>query len=44
MAVDFLGEGARGAREVVAKAKPPMTREAYLALQRSIIRQEIYES
>jgi amidohydrolase len=44
MAVDFLGEGARGAREVVAKAKPPMTREAYLALQRGITRQEIYES
>jgi len=44
MAVDFLGEGAQGAREVVAKAKPPMTREAYLALQRSITRQEIYES
>jgi len=27
----------------VAKAKPPMTREAYLALQRSITRQEMYE-
>jgi len=43
MAVDLLGDGARVGREVVAKAKPPMTREAYLALQRSITRQEMYE-
>jgi hypothetical protein len=44
MVVDLLGEGARGAREVVAKSKPPMTREAYLASQRSITRREMYES
>src|SRR5947207_3669440 len=31
MAIDMLAEGATGAREVLAKAKPPMTREQYLS-------------
>jgi amidohydrolase len=44
MAVDLLGDGARLGREVVAKAKPPMTRDAYLALQRGITRREVYEA
>ena len=43
MAVDLLGDGARVAREVLAKAKPPMSREAYLAFQRGITRREVYE-
>src|SRR6266446_1731118 len=34
MAVDMLAEGAAGAREVLKAAKPPMTREQYLAFQR----------
>jgi amidohydrolase len=43
MAVDLLTNGAAGARDVLAKAKPPMTREAYLAFQRGIARRETYE-
>jgi amidohydrolase len=44
MAVDLLGDGARLAREVIAKSKPPMTREAYLSLQRSLGSREVYET
>jgi amidohydrolase len=43
MVVDMLGDGASGAREVLARAKPPMTREAYLTFQRSLARHELYE-
>jgi hypothetical protein len=43
MAVDLLSNGAQGAREVLAKAKPPMTRAAYLAFQRGITQREVYE-
>jgi len=43
MAVDLLADGAQAAREVVAKAKPPMTRAEYLAYQRKITRRELYE-
>ena len=43
MAVDLLADGAAGAREVLATAKPPMTREQYLAFQRGIARREVYE-
>jgi amidohydrolase len=43
MVVDMLADGASGAREVIATAKPPMTREAYLAFQRSLARRELYE-
>lgn len=42
-AIDLLWDGARGARDVLAASKPPMTREAYLAFQRSIARHEVYE-
>jgi hypothetical protein len=38
-----MGEGAAVAREIVAKARPPMTREQYLAFQRSISRREVWE-
>jgi amidohydrolase len=44
MAVDLLAEGARGAREVLAKAKPPMTRQEYLEFQRKTTRCELYEA
>src|SRR2546426_7953442 len=43
MAVDLLWDGAAGARKVLATAKPPMTREQYLAFQRSVARRELYE-
>jgi amidohydrolase len=43
MVVDMLADGAAGAREVVDKAKPPMTRERFLAFQRSLARRELYE-
>src|SRR5439155_10258564 len=36
MAVDLLSEGGAGAREVLAQARPPMTREQYLAFQRGL--------
>jgi amidohydrolase len=44
MAIDMLADGATGAREVLAKAKPPMTREQYLTFQRQIARREAFES
>jgi amidohydrolase len=43
MAVDLLADGAAGAREVLGQARPPMTREQYLAFQRGIARREVYE-
>jgi amidohydrolase len=43
MAVDLLADGAAGARQVLASARPPMTREGYLAFQRGIARRELYE-
>jgi hypothetical protein len=43
MAIDVLGDGAAGARQVLEAARPPMTREQYLAFQRGIARREVYE-
>ncbi|MGH7277788.1 MAG: amidohydrolase [Candidatus Rokuibacteriota bacterium] len=43
MVVDLLADGAAGAREVMKSAKPPMTREGYLAFQRGLARHELYE-
>ncbi len=43
MVVDLLADGATVGREVVAKAKPPMTRATYLEFQRRIGRREVYE-
>src|SRR5205809_469081 len=43
MAVDLLWEGATGAREVLARATPPMTRQQYLAFQRGLAKRETYE-
>ena len=43
MVIERLWDGAAGAREVLATARPAMTREAYLAFQRSVGRREIYD-
>ena len=43
MVIDMLGDGAAGARDVLARSKPRMTREQYLAFQRSVARRELYE-
>jgi metal-dependent amidase/aminoacylase/carboxypeptidase family protein len=43
MVVDMLADGARGARDVIAKTRPPMTRETYLAFQRGLARHEVFE-
>ena len=43
MAIDMLADGATGAREVLAKARPPLTRAAYFKLQRSIAAHEVWE-
>jgi amidohydrolase len=43
MVVDLLADHAAGAREVLTKAKPPMTREQYLAFQRGLAKRETYE-
>ncbi len=43
MVVDLLADGGAGAREVLRDARPPMTREQYLAFQRGIARQEVYD-
>jgi amidohydrolase len=43
MVVDLLAEGAGGARDVLAKATPPMTRAGYLAFQRGIARREVFD-
>ncbi|MEK7715632.1 MAG: amidohydrolase, partial [candidate division NC10 bacterium] len=43
MVVDMLADGAAGAREVLQKATPPMTREQYLAFQRGLAKREVYE-
>jgi len=43
MAIDLLADGGTGAREVIKTAKPPMTREGYLAYQRGIARREHFD-
>jgi amidohydrolase len=43
MVVDLLADGAQAARRTVAEARPPMTRESYLAFQRKLARREVYE-
>src|SRR5207247_9358120 len=40
MPVALLWEGATGAREVLARATPPMTRQQYLAFQRGLAKRE----
>ena len=43
MVVDLLTDGATGAREVLERARPRMTREQYLAFQRGVARREVFE-
>jgi len=43
MAVDLLWEQAGGAREVLANARPAMTRQSYVEFQRSIRRREVFQ-
>jgi hypothetical protein len=43
MTIDLLGDGAGGAREVLANSGPSMTRQGYVEFQRSIRRREVYE-
>jgi hypothetical protein len=43
MVVDLLWEGAGGAREVIAKALPGMTRQGYVEFQRSVRRREVFQ-
>jgi amidohydrolase len=43
MVVDLLTDDATGAREVLAQARPRMTREQYLAFQRSVAGREVFE-
>jgi hypothetical protein len=42
MVVDMLADGAAGAREVLAAARPRLDRGAHLALQRGMARREVY--
>ena len=42
MVVDMLGDDATGAREVLAKARPRLRTDAYLALPRGMARREVY--
>ncbi|RIK45903.1 MAG: amidohydrolase [Chloroflexi bacterium] len=41
--IDLLAEGATGAKEVLEKATPPMTKESYLAFMRSNSREETFD-
>jgi metal-dependent amidase/aminoacylase/carboxypeptidase family protein len=43
MAVDLLADGAAGAREVLGRARPRLTREQYLTFQRRVARREGFE-
>jgi hypothetical protein len=43
MVVDLLADGAAVGRQVVAQAKPPLTRQAYLEFQRRMSRRETYD-
>jgi hypothetical protein len=43
MAIDMLADHAAGAHSVLKSAKPPMTREQYLAFQRGLARRETYD-
>jgi len=43
MVVDLLADGAAVGRQVVAQAKPPLTRQAYLDFQRRMSRRETYD-
>ena len=42
MAVDLLADGAAGAREVLSRARPPMSRAEYLTFQRGLASHEVF--
>ncbi len=42
MVIDMLADGAAGARDVLAKARPRLSLERYLELQRGMARREVY--
>ena len=42
MVIDLLADGAARAREVVARATPPLTRDGYVKFQRDIRRREVF--
>jgi len=42
MVIDLLWDGAARAREVVARATPPLTRDGYVKFQRDIRRREVF--
>jgi amidohydrolase len=43
MAIDMLAGGAAGARDVLARAKPPMSPAEYLSFQRRVARREVFD-
>jgi amidohydrolase len=43
MVVDLLWDGGAAARDVLSKARPPMTREQFLTFQRGVARREVFE-
>jgi metal-dependent amidase/aminoacylase/carboxypeptidase family protein len=43
MVVDLMTDDAAGAREVLERARPRMTREQYLAFQRGVAGREVFE-
>jgi amidohydrolase len=43
MVIDLLADNATVGRQVVASAKPPLTRDGYLAFQRKMSRRETYD-
>jgi len=43
MVIDLLADGAAVGRQVVAQAKPPLTRQGYLDFQRKTSRRETYD-
>jgi len=42
--VDLLADGAAKAKEVLARSKPPMTKQEYLASMEELLTEEVYES
>ena len=42
--IDLLADDAVKGKEILAKSKPPLTREQYLALMDSLLKEEEYDS
>jgi hypothetical protein len=41
--IDLLADGAVKGKEILAKSKPPLTREQYFALMDSLLKEEEYD-